>query len=298
MAARNDGKKLEELVKLVESIDLPPGFKVETNTPVYDDDNNQIAELDILITGKVGTVNYRTLYECRDRPSGGAADGAWIQQLIGRRDVLGLTSVVAVSTTGFSPSAEKFAKDRNIELRTVDTLTEADIRGKLPQVLPIIVLVADAISFHTVVEKLVPKGEGRPPQQTYNPVAGKCIVDTRDDSRIGLVDLWNHLINSTTKFFDDENIVLDGPPIEKTIEFGPEDLSCFRLIHNDDTVEISKLAVLAKFEKYRKPMPMTSIKHYHDDGSNRHVVIEWIAEPDFGPIRLQMVAKVEDKPAT
>src|SRR5688572_26893905 len=77
MAERNDGKSLEELVKLVEGMHLPPGFTVEHGKRIYNDDGKQIAELDILISGIVGTVNYSTLFECRNRPSDGPADGGW-----------------------------------------------------------------------------------------------------------------------------------------------------------------------------------------------------------------------------
>ena len=100
---RNDGKRLERLVEMLEGLKLPEGFTIEKNSPVFNDEGQQIAELDILISGKIGSVWHRTLFECRDRPSQGSAPVGWIEQLFGRKQRLKLSAVVAVSTTGFAP---------------------------------------------------------------------------------------------------------------------------------------------------------------------------------------------------
>jgi hypothetical protein len=130
-APKNDGKQLEQLVRLIEGW-FARDFKVEIRKPVYDDSGVQIAELDILITGKVGTADFTSLIECRDRPSEGPAPVGWIEQLAGRRTRLKLNTVMAVSSTGFSQPARDAAHEFGIPLREFDQLTFNDVADWLP----------------------------------------------------------------------------------------------------------------------------------------------------------------------
>ncbi len=102
---------------------MPHGYAIETRKSVFNDEGIQIAEFDIEVFGKVGTTNFKWLIECRDRPSSGAAPGAWIEQLVGRRIRFGFNKVTAVSTTGFAAGAREFAEREGIELRTVTDLS-------------------------------------------------------------------------------------------------------------------------------------------------------------------------------
>lgn len=118
-----DGKQLESLVAFVEEKMLPEGFAVVTNQRIYNDDGVQIAEFDVEVRGRLGTTDLAWLIECRDRPGSGPAPGSWIEQLVGRRSRFGFNKVTAVSTTGFAEGARDFAKQRGIELRSVEALT-------------------------------------------------------------------------------------------------------------------------------------------------------------------------------
>jgi hypothetical protein len=66
----NDGRSLEWLVSMIEQNLAPSDFSVETRKQVYEG-GIQVAELDIFLTGNVGTSTFRGLIECRDRPSEG-----------------------------------------------------------------------------------------------------------------------------------------------------------------------------------------------------------------------------------
>ena len=118
----NDGRDLESLVAFVEKTLGPRGFEVKTNTKVFDDDGNRIAEFDVEVRGKFGSTEIAWLIECRDRPSQGAAPNGWIEQLVGRRARFGLNKVTAVSTTGFAPGVREYAEREGIELREVKSL--------------------------------------------------------------------------------------------------------------------------------------------------------------------------------
>lgn len=122
------GRELEQLVKRLEEKLLPAGFSVAANTRVSDA-GVQLAEFDLLVQGRLGSSDIRWLIECRDRPSDGAAPVEWIEQLVGRRQRFHFDKVFAVSTTGFSEAAERYASDERIVLRT---LTDAnEIEGDL-----------------------------------------------------------------------------------------------------------------------------------------------------------------------
>lgn len=118
------GQELEKLIAGIEAQMLPQGFKVEPRQRIVDDSGQQIAELDIVISGALGSSTVKWLLECRDRPSEGAAPAAWIEQLVGRRERFGFDKVFAVSTSGFSKAAVDFAKSKGIVMRTVSLLTD------------------------------------------------------------------------------------------------------------------------------------------------------------------------------
>jgi len=116
---RNSGRQLEQLIKDIEQHLLPERFNVELNDRVFNEDGIQIAEFDIVITGRLGSSSVKWLIECRDRPSDGPAPGAWVEQLLGRKMRFNFDQVIAVSTTGFAEGAKEFAGRVGIILRTV-----------------------------------------------------------------------------------------------------------------------------------------------------------------------------------
>ncbi len=119
---RNDGRALESLVSFVEKMALQQGLALLANERQYNADGVQVGEFDLQVKGRVGTTDIRWLIECRDRPSDGPQSGAWIEQLVGRRDRFGFNKVTAVSTTGFAAGAVEFAHQKGIELRTVEAM--------------------------------------------------------------------------------------------------------------------------------------------------------------------------------
>lgn len=118
------GKQLEKLVQEIEQHLLPHGFTVEPRKQIYNRAGTQIAELDLVITGTIGSSSIFWLIECRDRPSDGPAPGAWIEQLVGRRERFNIDKVFAVSTTGFAEGARQYAEEKGIVLRTVEDITD------------------------------------------------------------------------------------------------------------------------------------------------------------------------------
>jgi hypothetical protein len=121
-----DGRALETFVKQIEEEAAAPGTTVEPRVKAYSEDGKQIAEFDIVVTGKFGTGDIKWLLECRDRPSEGAAPNSWIEQLIGRKLAHHFDRVTAVSTTGFAPGCAELATRYRIELRSVNKVDPSE----------------------------------------------------------------------------------------------------------------------------------------------------------------------------
>jgi hypothetical protein len=270
----NDGKRLEKLVSLVEGMDLPSGFTVETNKPVYED-GKQIAELDILVSGTIGTVSYKTLFECRDRPSEGAQGASWIEQLLGRRERLQVSAIVAVSTTGFAPGAEKFADERNIFLRHVEELTIEEIQGWLPMRAPVVYREA---SFTEVKLVVIPEDQtmdqiqsmGAEHERIEITTEGKIFRNIDSQEQLSLLDLWRKLIKEQeTELFADIKYV--GDTAQKIVRVADNVLKAHVVELPDRRGKIHELIYTAKVCMYPSQVPLAYCVNYDD----RHVVAHW-----------------------
>lgn len=97
------GNQLEMLVERIEKALLPAGFTVTRRERVFDEETRkQIAEFDVVISGKLGSSSLRWLIQCRDRPSAGRIGAPWLYELVGYRNRFQFDKVFAVSTTGFT----------------------------------------------------------------------------------------------------------------------------------------------------------------------------------------------------
>ncbi|TFZ37282.1 hypothetical protein EWW49_10140 [Pseudomonas syringae] len=131
MAKKNkkDGKQLENVVTYIESLKLPPDWTITPRVLSTTANGRPGAELDIMVEGKVGTIDFKWLIECRDRPSEGPANVAWIEQLVGRRQRFNLSRVTAVSTTGFSAAAVEEAERFAIDTREFKNLSPSEFES-------------------------------------------------------------------------------------------------------------------------------------------------------------------------
>lgn len=120
----NSGKELEQLVHEIERSLLSSDFEVSLNKTAFDDAGNQLAEFDIVISGRLGSCSVEWLIECRDRPSQGSAPNAWIEQLAARKRRFNFDKVIAVSTTGFAKGLSEYAEREGVLLRSVQRLSD------------------------------------------------------------------------------------------------------------------------------------------------------------------------------
>jgi hypothetical protein len=114
----------EQLIQRIHELLERDGAEVTWNEHIPDPDNpRQPRQVDVTVR-RDGTL---TLIECRIRKK--PQDVMWIEELMGRRDSLGATAVVAVSASGFTDGARLKAAAKGVALRELAQLSDDDIRA-------------------------------------------------------------------------------------------------------------------------------------------------------------------------
>jgi hypothetical protein len=260
----NSGKSLEQLVRQVEEIFLPPGFTVSANERVFDDAGNQLAEFDIQIVGKVGSTSFKWLIECRDRPSDGPAPGSWIEQLVGRRDRFNFSQVTAVSTTDFAEGAKEYARQKGVELRTVEKLTanaiidwlrvsEVDATVNLGTVHQVD-LIADSQASPQAIKALASVVSDMSAER-------EILVHTGTGHTTSPVAEWLRIIRINPNMF--EGLEPNGPArkIEGHANYGDPN-NRYQILTSEGPVDIVQIVFRAELSSVRRRVPVTRITQY------------------------------------
>lgn len=278
----NDGTELERLVKLIEGCVLSKGFTVESRKPVYNDHGIQIAELDIVITGKVGSASFQWLIECRDRPSDGPTPGSWIEQLHGRRSRFNFDKVMAVSTTGFSTGAKEEAERTGIDLRLFHNLSYDDVSNWLPPNAPLIIRQA---LFNAVRVHLLPPKESEATEKgvlKFN-VDEPRLVHRDSEETQSIKQLWQKVIPDDSFY---EGLVPNGPGKTATINVDEQLLVQYSFSVDDAAWEIAQIEFDATFSLIIPKMPLVQAAEYqsqHPKGQEPETFVRlgrWLGSDD------------------
>ncbi|HHF7348583.1 TPA: restriction endonuclease [Legionella feeleii] len=115
--------KFEILVSQIENL-LQENATVIWNEKIPDPDNpGKLRQIDVLVREEEITI----LIECRLHKK--VQDVKWIEELIGRQLSLNATSIIGVSSSGFTKGALRKAEKFGINLRKIDELTEQEIKS-------------------------------------------------------------------------------------------------------------------------------------------------------------------------
>jgi hypothetical protein len=259
----NSGKELEELVKVVESVFLPIGFDISTREKIFNDDGIQIAELDVTVTGKLGTTEIRWLIECRDRPSEGPAPSSWVEQLYGRRHRLGFNKVTAVSTTGFSPGAIEFAKNVGIELRAVEEIEPDNIKNWcLVENMSVCKTVGDLKNISINIAD-ADNEQGKELIELFQHCNNKAKIffHTGTGQKFNIDEIWVDAMNQVPNLT--ENVEPNLSPRRKTITVNytnPE--SRYKLILQGKDVHILSIEFIADISIEQTTTPISKVTQY------------------------------------
>jgi hypothetical protein len=112
--AQTEWRRFEIAVSRLEALLRPRGYVLKSPDRLLDGDTGQLREVDCSITD---TTTGRVIsLECRRR--GKKQDVLWIEQLVCKKESLGLAGTIAVSSKGFSDSAQAKARKRGVALKT------------------------------------------------------------------------------------------------------------------------------------------------------------------------------------
>jgi hypothetical protein len=109
---------LEKIVEVLEKALIGKEFTITRNASLWDEFAETTREIDILISGNIGTHSLKIAIECRDRSR--LQDLTWIEQLATKKKNLKINKVIALSSKGFSTPAMKLAESEGIEIRSVN----------------------------------------------------------------------------------------------------------------------------------------------------------------------------------
>jgi hypothetical protein len=112
--AHKEWRKFELAVSRLEALLRPRGYAFKSPDRLLDHDTGELREVDCSIT-HVSSKEVVSL-ECRRR--GKKQDVLWVEQLVCKRDSLGLAGTIAVASKGFSRAAQAKAQRRGIVLKT------------------------------------------------------------------------------------------------------------------------------------------------------------------------------------
>jgi hypothetical protein len=172
----------------------------------------QVAEFDIAVSGRVGTSDVSVLIECRDRPTEGAAPGAWIEQLVGRRLRFRFDKVMAVSSTGFSPGAVDAARDGNVELRHMGALTPDEVANWLPGGVPLVVHNHELTAVRVLCEEGA-GDDGEPTSRRFR-LDDQVLVDRSTGTRTSIKEIWQRVVGDPAVW---RRIALDAAAVEQVL---------------------------------------------------------------------------------
>jgi hypothetical protein len=266
------GKELEDFVKNVESVFLPLGFNISSREKIFDEDGTQIAEFDLIISGKLGTTEINWLIECRDRPSEGAAPSSWIQQLIGRQEVYEFNKVTAVSSTGFSKSAVIAAKKAGIELRTLKDLKPDSMFNWFK---------SEHLTFRKTETKLknvkfhIPKlpVELNNKLKEFHKPEQKILTHTSEDKLFSLLDMWRYTMNRIPGIDSDVEPNKNPIPKEFPVKY-PDPKYRFLINLQEKEYQIEGAIFFVDIMVVKELIPISKTTQYHNEEKTEKPIAE------------------------
>ncbi|SOE67029.1 Restriction endonuclease [Burkholderia sp. YR290] len=117
--ANDDWRDLEHLVANIQK-GLAPEAKVEHNVKLPGRDSETERQIDVLVTQQIGQYEMKIAIDCKDYKT--PVDVKGVEEFVGMVQDVGAHKGVLVCPAGFTSTAKKLAKKRQIELyRPVDT---------------------------------------------------------------------------------------------------------------------------------------------------------------------------------
>jgi len=123
----SEWKEFEQLVARIEKDVGPLGLIVRSPDKILCKITGRKREVDVSIRSRAGTTDLLVTIECRRRHP--KQDVTWIEQLATKRDAIGASCTIAVSSSGFTPNAQAVANRHGIQLRRLSEVSVSEINS-------------------------------------------------------------------------------------------------------------------------------------------------------------------------
>jgi hypothetical protein len=120
------GRAFERLVSRIESNLARKGVVIKSPDSLPDSVVGGTREVDVSMRSTVGSAEVLVIIECRDRSR--SQDITWIEQVRSKREAVGASMAIAVSSRPFSKKAVRAAQRYGIEIRVVSRVSDEDIQ--------------------------------------------------------------------------------------------------------------------------------------------------------------------------
>ncbi len=275
------------MVSLIEGISLPPGFNIQKRKRLFDEEGVPVAELDIVISGTVGSGKLTFLIECRDRPNEHPAPASWIEQLSGRRSRFHLDKVMAVSSTGFSKPAISAARKLNIELRTFHEISTNDISAWIPQFAPMVARHGTYTDSCILVNHKVIASKNLEELNSF-----PLVILDNSDTEVTILQIWNTIISQESAWND---VPFGSSPVHKILFCNEYITEKYFVNSGGIIIPVSDIRFVAEMKQFSIPFPLTKAFQYSPPtcDSGDHVpfaqVYEWSGNSDAFTVRLMVI---------
>lgn len=246
-----DWRKFEELVARIEKALAPMGAIVKSPDSIKDLFTGRSREVDTSIRYTIGTIPILITVECRKRNR--VEDVVWIEQLIAKKQNIGASRTVAVSSKGFTDSAIESAKKFGIELRTVSDMSAEEV-GQWHTLREMLHVCTERCIIHTC---FIVKGAVKPGttlaadlQKRIDREGVFTKIIERDGKGISgpdLVEYWqNHFVNTVHDL--DYGVTFDGVPATRQVSIETDNADW--VVHtNHGNLNVTQILITLTFTK-------------------------------------------------
>lgn len=261
------GRNFEILVKLLEERLGPSGITVTSPDYIRGKKSSDVQEIDISLKGKMGTSDALGIIECREhkKPQG----LQWIQQIESKRDDVGAHMAMAVSSSGFTEPAVKYALSVGIKLRTLEKVDPVELVQWF-QLQEVTQYIQNALFKNVLLHLAHPN----PSSLRFPSFVRKAIKKEHFDADApifrrkldGTKASWNDIWKSCPidKLFAD--FPKDGTRVSRQIEISMINRSdCFQIITTTKPVDLVSADVDAELWIEVKKYPLTALRQYRSN---------------------------------
>lgn len=275
MGTAREGRQLEELIAILEKAICGTDIQIKSPDIIKDKVTGEGREVDVSLRGVVGSHDILIILECRDRKA--PQDVTWIEQLASKRDDIRANKAIAVSSSGFTRGAIEKARDRGIELRTLEDIKPEEIlewfRGDAVHLIRKMFAIKNVL-FQCDTNQTEPEKSLK--LKTY---IDSEDADFRSDQKIFLLDESNESVSLDQLVLPvidalSEIDVMNGEKVEETYVLASDGQGGgISIVIDEIPIELQHIQITADVWVEKETAGVQAIKAYKKDGNTfAHVV--------------------------